>query len=234
MASVTVAAASPSAGDSVAAWSQSSSMRACRSAMAQTVTTMDDGTVNPWLAGAVRRGADYDRRFDDLAAAGHDVHGEADLVQSLRPRSVLDAGCGTGRVAIELERRGLDVVGVDLDPAMLAAARAKAPALPWVEADLATLDLGRTFDVAMLAGNVLLFVAPGTEDTVLARVTAHVRVGGLVVAGFSLRPGGLDLGRYDALAAAAGLVLQDRWATWHRDPSGPGGDYAVSVHRRVG
>ena len=59
--------------------------------------------------------------------------------------SVLDAGCGTGRVAIELSRRGHDVVGVDVDEAMLEAARAKAPDLTWVQGDLADpgLDLGR-------------------------------------------------------------------------------------------
>src|SRR5581483_942807 len=107
-------------------------------------------------------GDDYQRRFDALAAAGHDVHGEADFVMSLGPASVLDAGCGTGRVAIELARRGVDVVGVDVDPGMLATARSRAPEITWVEADLTTLDLGRTFDVVVLAGNVPLFTPPGT------------------------------------------------------------------------
>ncbi|MGI9120650.1 MAG: class I SAM-dependent methyltransferase, partial [Acidimicrobiales bacterium] len=73
------------------------------------------------------RGDDYDLRFTDRADAGLDVHGEADLVQALSPASVLDAGCGTGRVTIELARRGIAVVGVDVDAEMLATARAKAP-----------------------------------------------------------------------------------------------------------
>jgi len=59
------------------------------------------------------------------------MHGEATFVEALGVRRVLDAGCGTGRVAIELARRGLDVVGVDADPGMLSAARAKAPELEW-------------------------------------------------------------------------------------------------------
>ena len=80
-----------------------------------------------WRDSDVPRGAAYDRRFDDLASAGVDVHGEADLVDSYQPGSVLDAGCGTGRVAIELARRGRTVVGVDVDAAMLEAARRKAP-----------------------------------------------------------------------------------------------------------
>lgn len=187
---------------------------------------------NPWLDDTtVRRGADYDRRFADLAATGADVHGEARFVASFRPRSVLDAGCGTGRVAIELARRGVDVFGVDLDPAMLEAARGKAPELAWIEADLATVDLRRVFDVVAMAGNVLLFVAPGTEDAVVARMAAHLAPGGHLVAGFSLRPGGLTLARFDRLAEAAGLELAERWASWDRDPFQPGDRYAVSVHR---
>jgi SAM-dependent methyltransferase len=189
---------------------------------------------NRWLAAAdVRRGVDYDRRFADLEASGADVHGEARLVASFGPSSVLDAGCGTGRVAIELARQGIDVVGVDLDPSMLAAARAKAPHLSWVEQDLTSLRLGRTFDAVVLAGNVMLFVAPGSEGTVLERLAAHVGPAGVVVAGFSLGPGRLALPRYDRLAADNGLELAERWATWDRQPYRPGAPYAVSVHRRT-
>ena len=77
--------------------------------------------------------------------------------------SVLDAGCGTGRVAIELAARGLDVVGSDIDAQMLAQAHVKAPELAWVESDLGSLNLGRTFDVVVMAGNVILFVEPGNR-----------------------------------------------------------------------
>lgn len=41
---------------------------------------------------------EYDARWDRLAAAGEDVHGEAEFVMAYAPRSVLDGGCGTGRV----------------------------------------------------------------------------------------------------------------------------------------
>src|SRR5262245_2357703 len=72
---------------------------------------------------------EYEARWTHLAAAGEVVHGEADLIASLGPGPVLDAGCGTGRVAVELARRGIDVVGVDLDGDMIAVARTKAPEL---------------------------------------------------------------------------------------------------------
>jgi SAM-dependent methyltransferase len=164
------------------------------------------------------------------------MHGEATFVEGLGVRSVLDAGCGTGRVTIELARQGLDVVGLDADPGMLSAARAKAPELEWIEADLSDFELSeadgrRRFDAIVMAGNVMIFIVPGTEDVVLTQVAGHLRPGGLVVAGFQLIAGRLSLERYDDLAAAAGLTLEARFATWDRRPWTLGGDYAVSVHR---
>ena len=186
-----------------------------------------------WI-GTERSSEDYDRRFAERAAAGHDVHGEAAFVEALGGRRVLDAGCGTGRVAIELARRGLDVVGVDVDAEMLALARRKAPGLAWHQADLAGLDLGlapeERFDVAVMAGNVMIFVEPGTEEAVVARLAAHLAPGGLLVAGFQLQPGRLDLAAYDEACRRAGLRLRHRHATWDGDPWVEGGDYAVSVH----
>jgi SAM-dependent methyltransferase len=190
---------------------------------------MDAGSANRWLAEAGGRSQTYDQRWEQLAAAGENVHGEADLVESLGPRSVLDAGCGTGRVAVELARRGLEVVGVDVDATMLGQARTKAPHLSLVEGDLALVDLGRTFDAVVAAGNVMIFLAPGTEASVVANLARHLRPGGILVAGFSLEPGRLDLAAYDGFARAAGLALVDRWATWDRRPFG--GNYAVSVHQ---
>ena len=181
----------------------------------------------------VPRGDDYDRRFDQLAAQGHDMHGEADLVASFRPTSVLDAGCGTGRVAIELHRRGGQVVGVDLDPAMLDRARQKAPDISWVQGDLADPDLavaGR-FDLIVLAGNVLIFVEPGTEAAVVANLARRLTPGGRLVAGYSLRPDGFGVDAHDRAAADAGLTLAHRWATWDRQPFSGSAEYAVSVHQ---
>jgi SAM-dependent methyltransferase len=176
-------------------------------------------------------GDDYQQRFDRLAASGTDVHGEASFVAALGPRSVLDAGCGTGRVAIELARRGVDVVGADTDASMIATARRLAPALAWVEADLAALDLGRTFDVVVMAGNVVLFTPAGTHAAVVAGCARHLGVGGQLVAGFQLGQG-YELDDYDRHCRAAGLALADRWSTWAGDPFPGDGAYAVSVHAR--
>lgn len=190
----------------------------------------DEPPDNRWLAEASGRSRTYDQRWEQMAAQGASIHGEADFVHGLGPGSVVDAGCGTGRVGVELARRGIDVVGVDLDPSMLALARAKDPAIAWVEGDLATVDLGRRYDVVVMAGNVMIFLARGTEGAVIQNLARHLEPGGALVAGFSLEPGRLDLATYDAHTAAAGLVPDGRWATWDRRAF-TGGDYAVSVHR---
>src|SRR5438105_9777795 len=78
---------------------------------------------NRWLNTRSVSGDAYDATYKQKAAAGENVHGEADFVESFGPKSVLDAGCGTGRVGIELARRGIDVVGGAIDPNILNTAR---------------------------------------------------------------------------------------------------------------
>ncbi|MEU0960145.1 class I SAM-dependent methyltransferase [Micromonospora aurantiaca (nom. illeg.)] len=180
----------------------------------------------------------YVDRFRQLAAEGADLSGEARLLDALVPPGarVLDAGCGTGRVAAALAARGHDVVGVDADPTLVEAARADHPGPRFLVADLAELDLAtqgeaEPFDAAVLAGNVMVFVAPGTERDVLARVAAHVRPDGLVVVGFGTDRG-YPVADLDADAVAAGLRPEHRFATWDLRPWRDDADFAVSVLRR--
>ena len=189
--------------------------------------------------------ADYDRQWEALAAEGRSVHGEVDLVEALlaehglarpgRPgTTVLDAGCGTGRVAVELQARGYAVTGVDLDPALLDTARRKDRSVEWVTADLASLDPAVApgpFAAVVAAGNVMIFVARGTEADVVTNLAALMRPGGLFVAGFQVLPGRLAVDEYDARCAAAGLTPVAHWATWDRAPLGKRADYVVAVHR---
>jgi len=113
---------------------------------------------------------------------------------------------------------------------MLRTARTNAPEIEWLEHDLATLDLGRTFDVVVLAGNVPIFTAPGTHRALVLGCTRHVAGHGVLVAGFQLNRG-YDISSYDADCEHAGLVLAERFSTWAEDPYRAGSDYAVSVHR---
>ena len=179
------------------------------------------------------RGDDYQRRVDRLAESGAYLHAEADLVESFGPRRVLDAGCGTGRVAIELHRRGTEVVGVDVDASMLDVARRIQPDVEWVRADLSSDPLpAGPFDVAVAAGNVLLFTPAGTEEALVANVASVLAPDGRLVAGFQVGDRSWGLADYDGWAAGAGLTLESRWSTWERAGWSPGVSYAVSVHRR--
>lgn len=188
---------------------------------------------------------EYDERWAALAATGASVHGEADLVATLLaehgltnpatpPPAVIDAGCGTGRVAVELARRGFPVTAVDLDPALLDAARRKDPDVQWVTADLATLAPDAApgpFGAAVAAGNVMIFVARGTEGAVVANLASRLAPGGLLVAGFQVRAGRLSVDEYDAACTAAGLAPVAHFATWERAPLTGPVDYVVAVHR---
>ena len=194
---------------------------------------MNAGEANRWLQNRSVSGDVYDATYERRAAAGENVHGEADFVERFAPASVLDAGCGTGRVGRELARRGVHVVGVDLDPEMLATARQKAPTVEWRLADLANVDLGRSFDAVVMAGNVMIFLAPGSEPAVVANMARHLQPEGLLIAGFQIMPGRLTSERYDEIAVLAGLALAERWSTWDRDVWDARRDYAVSVHRRA-
>ncbi|GIJ26624.1 hypothetical protein Vqi01_17860 [Micromonospora qiuiae] len=199
------------------------------------------GTGNPtrWVTDT---GPDHSQwyidRFRRMAAEGVDLAGEARLLDTLVPPKsrILDAGCGTGRVGAELAARGHTVVGVDADPALIEAARTDHPGPRWLVADLAELDLAAAgvaepFDAAVLAGNVMTFVAPDTEVQVLRRVAAHLRPDGVIAVGFGTDRG-YPLTDFDADVAAAGLRLEHRFATWDLRPWGDDADFAVSILRR--
>jgi SAM-dependent methyltransferase len=170
----------------------------------------------------------YDERWRRMAESGEDPHGEVALVMTYGPSSVLDGGCGTGRVGIELARRGVHVVGVDPDADMIAAARAKAPGLRWEQTGLESLALEERFEVVVLAGNVIPYAAASVRAELVAACARHLTPGGRLVAGFQLQDGWPALDEYDAWCAAAGLAPEDRWSTWSRAPY-TGGPYAVSV-----
>jgi len=175
----------------------------------------------------------YVERFRTMAAEGADLAGEARLVDAIvAPRSrILDAGCGPGRVGSELFDRGHTVVGVDVDPVLIAAAQEDHPGPRWLVGDLSQLDLDEDpFDAAVVAGNVMVFLAPGTEAEVLSRIRTHVRKDGRIAVGFRLDTA-YTLERFDADIATSGLVLEQRFATWDLVPYAEGADFAVTLLR---
>jgi SAM-dependent methyltransferase len=177
----------------------------------------------------------YVERFRAMAAAGEDLDGEARLVDAMVARGsrVLDAGCGPGRLGGRLFQLGHDVVGVDLDPVLIAAAEADHPGPTWLVADLAELDLpamgvGDGFDVIVSAGNVMTFLDPATRRPVLARLAAHLRDGGRIVTGFGA---GRDYAFSEFLddVAAVGLETELLLSTWDLRPFTADAEFLVAV-----
>ncbi|MEO5834688.1 MAG: class I SAM-dependent methyltransferase [Nakamurella sp.] len=182
----------------------------------------------------------YRERFAELVASGADLDGEARLLDAMVPRgaAVLDGGCGTGRVTDALRRRGHHVVGVDRDEGLLAAAREWYPESRYLVSDLLALDIGTlaavgaptAFDLVALPGNVLVYVAPGTERAVLGVLAGLLRPGGRVVAGFATDRS-YGVAGLDADAAALGLAVEHRWSTWDLEPWRVDADWCVTVLR---
>lgn len=177
----------------------------------------------------------YVERFRAMAREGHDLHGEARLVDALAARGarILDAGCGPGRVGGHLHTLGHHVVGVDLDPALIAAAEEDHPGPTWLVGDLSELDLAASghpdpFDVIVSAGNVMTFLDPATRRAVLERLGAHLTVDGRLVIGFGADRGyGFD--EFFADVDSVGLQVQLRLSTWDLRPLTRESDFLVAV-----
>lgn len=182
--------------------------------------------------------AAYIQRFADLAAGGHDLVGEARLVDAmlLRGSRVLDAGSGQGRISAYLADAGHTVVGVDGDPVLVAAAQEAHAGPHFLVGDLAELDLPAAgipepFDVVVCAGNVLTFLAPSTRREVLRRMLAHLREDGRAAIGFGAGRG-YDFDEFLADAGAVGWAADLLLATWDVRPFIPGSDFLVAMLRR--
>lgn len=181
--------------------------------------------------------AAYIQRFRNLAAQGMDLVGEARLVDAMLPRRsrVLDAGCGPGRIGGYLHDVGHHVVGVDVDPELIAAAEADHPGPRWLVGDLALLDLPAAgivepFDAIVCAGNVMTFLAESTRLEVLRRMRAHIAVGGRAAIGFGAGRG-YDFGDFLADAAAAAWAPDLLLSTWDLRPFTPDAEFLVALLR---
>lgn len=190
----------------------------------------------------VSANASYGPTFDRLVREGADVHGEARLADALLPRggTVLDAGSGMGRVAAELAARGHRVTAVEKDRELVEQSRATYPDLPVLVADLADLTprtlaeqgAPTAYDLVVAVGNVLVYLAEGTERIVLGNLAALLAEGGRVLVGFHPEEGpqgarGYDPVEFVADVEASGLEVVHRFGTYDLAP--PAEDYCVWV-----
>ena len=161
----------------------------------------------------------YVERFRRMAREGHDLAGEARMVDAMvgRGSRILDAGCGPGPVRIE-------------------AAEADHPGPTWLVGDLAELDLpargiDEGFDVVVCGGNVMTFLAASTRVEVLRRMGSHLADGGRLVVGFGSGRG-YDFGAFRMDARVAGLTESLMLSSWDLRPFRQGSGFLVAVLER--
>jgi len=110
--------------------------------------------------------------------------------------AVLDAGCGTGRYALELARLGYRVTGLDRSPELLDEARRAAEAagavVPFVLGDLLALPAGASYDAILARGVLNDFVESSERDAVLRSFAGALRAGDVLL---------LDVRDWEATAA---------------------------------
>lgn len=150
---------------------------------------------------------------------------------------VLDLGCGTGRVALDLAGRGFEVVGVDADPALVDALndRAREDALPAraVAADVRSLSgapVGEAFPLAIAPMQVAQLLGGVRGRTaMLTAVARRLAADGLLAVALAdpfeaIAPG-------DALAPLPDVLERDGWVLSSTPVDVRDEDDAVAIHR---
>jgi SAM-dependent methyltransferase len=144
-------------------------------------------------------GPDHASIYDDLyAGRGKDYAAESALViaeiLARKPDAtqLLDVGCGTGRHLHYLRRRFGDVSGVEPSPAMRELAEARLNGVPILDGSLDTLATGRTYDSVVCLFSVIGYAV--SLVNAVARLTAHLNPGGVLIVEPWLSPDTYDVG----------------------------------------
>jgi ubiquinone/menaquinone biosynthesis C-methylase UbiE len=144
-----------------------------------------------------------------------------DLLNLPPGASILDVGCGTGRHAIELARKGFAVTGLDLSSGMLAQARDKARAakveIEWIQADAGAFSSDQRFDAVICICEGAFGLLGGGDDaiehplSILRNISRSLKPGGkalfTMLSAFKMirerTPEDVEQGRFDPLTMTA-------------------------------
>ena len=201
-------------------------------------------STNRWTSAVAQNpghSAWYIERFRKMAASGADLAGEVRFVDAMVARGsrVLDAGSGTGRVGGRLAALGHEVVGVDLDPALVAEATAQFPDAAWHQGTIADLPgvlaaagQDAPFDAIVCAGNVLTFLADDERVPTLDGFARVLAPEGRAAVGFGAGRG-YAVADFLSDARSVGLVPDQLLGTWDLRPFTEDSDFVVALLRRA-
>jgi SAM-dependent methyltransferase len=217
-----------------------------------------------------------------------DKPGEVEILEELAGDGpVLELGIGTGRVALALAARGVDVHGIDTSPAIVDEMRKKpgGERIPVTIGDMADVPVDGAFSLIFVVFNTFFMLTTQEAQVRCFRnIAAHLRLGGRFLLhafvpdlsrvergeNISVREAGLDQVRLDTttfepaaqrlnttqiriredgirlvharlryafppeldlMAQLAGLTLEQRWASFDKQPFTDESVFAVSVYR---
>lgn len=151
------------------------------------MTGLNFSIMKPWYQTLFEN---YGRKYDSESFAQGAV-GECDFIEQEiaynKSLQILDIGCGTGRHAIELAKRGYAVTGVDLSNSMLDRAREKAAAegldIPFIQADARDLPYSGAFDLVIMLceGAFPLMETDEMNFQILQNAAKALRPGGKLI-----------------------------------------------------
>lgn len=151
----------------------------------------------------------HEARFtEDQTAAQADAI--VRLLQLERGARVLDAPCGTGRIARALAARGMMVAGVDLSEPLLARARAAAPDLSWCTGDVRELSFDREFDAAVVVWNSFGYFDPPGDRAFATGLRRALVSGGRLMLDVNATETLLHRVEAEVLHAAGGVLVQEK------------------------
>ena len=141
------------------------------------------------------------------------------VVERLGPdcRSVLEPGCGSGRMLAALAAHGLEVLGIDTSEAMLALARARGAEV--VRADMTDFDLGRRFDGALSVVSTVGILGPGGLASHLESMARHLGTGARYLVQQGVFATEAELWRSEWEAERGGTKLHVVWEAIDRERS---------------